>query len=481
MLYLAPVALLALGEARIRIRLLQRILGQCVCHYLPSTAAAGGKELSVHMRRLSALLIALESPSYRILWFNIGIAGIGRWTLTMATGWLMMMLTHSGFWIGAGMFAMQGPALIGAPLAGYIADVSDRRVLLTVSQVITAVALLALAVLVGLALATPPTVLALSLLIGLAFSVQMTGWNALLPSLVPRERIFNAVALQSTAQRGAEFIGPALGSLIMSVAGLPWVFVLCGVAYAAAAFQPLALPPSDPRLTGARQAGAVDALPRERRWLGAENRAALFLLLLVVCLHCSITMAFMGVLPIFAQMALHGDSNTYGSLLSAIGLGSLAATLLGGGMRDARWQGALFGVTTVLSGITLAILGSTHAVAAAMGAALAVGASQALFMTLSLSFIQERVQDAARGRVSSIYTFISAGVMSVANWGYGALAVFVAPGLLLVAGGTLFSVLGAGFLGFAPELRALMRGDTSHIVAPAVVEIPPSAALADDI
>ena len=432
------------------------------------------------MRRLTSLLIALESPSYRVLWYNIGIAGVGRWTLTMATGWLMLLLTHSGFWIGAGMFAMQGPALIGAPLAGYIADMSDRRVLLAVSQVITAVALLALAVMVGLKVATPPNVLALSLLIGLAFSVQMTGWNALLPSLVPRERIYNAVALQSTAQRGAEFIGPALGSLILTFAGLPWVFVLCGVAYAAAAFQPLALPPSGPQLTRERDSAAA-GLPRERRWLGAENRTSLFLLLVVVSLHCSITMAFMGVLPIFAQVALHGDSNTYGSLLSAIGFGSLAATLLGGGVRDARWQGVMYGVTTILSGVTLAILGSTHAVAAAIVAALAVGASQALFMTLSLSFIQERVQDAARGRVSSIYTFISAGVMSVANWGYGALAAYVAPGLLLVAGGAFFTALGAGFLGFAPELRALVRGDTSHIIAPALVEIPPSAALADDI
>lgn len=435
------------------------------------------------MRRLPALLIALESPSYRILWFNIGIAGIGRWTLTMATGWLMLLLTHSGVWIGAGMFAMQGPALIGAPLAGYIADVGDRRAMLAVSQLVTAVALFALAVLVGLNMATPATVLALSLLIGLAFSVQMTGWNALLPSLVPRERIFNAVALQSTAQRGAEFIGPALGSLILSLAGLPWVFVLCGVAYAAAAWQPLALPPSGP--SGSRlarqQGSAAAALPRERRWLGTENRTALFLLLLVVCLHCSITMAFMGVLPIFAQVALHGDSSTYGALLSAIGLGSLAATLLGGGVRNARGQGILYGATTILSGVTLAILGSTHAVGAAIAAALAVGASQALFMTLSLSFIQERVEDAARGRVSSIYTFISAGVMSVANWGYGALAVIFAPGLLLGAGGALFSVLGAGFLAFAPELRALMRGDTTHTVVPPLVEIPPSTALAEDI
>lgn len=432
------------------------------------------------MRRLSSLFTALESPSYRTLWFNIGIAGVGRWTLTMATGWLMLLLTHSGFWIGAGMFAMQGPALIGAPLAGYIADISDRRIMMTVSQVITAIALLVLAVMVGQKVATPPSVLALSLLIGLAFSVQMTGWNALLPSLVPREQIFNAVALQSTAQRGAEFIGPALGSLIMTLWGLPWLFVLCAVAYAAAAFQPLALPPSGPRLTR-QHGGAASALPRERRWLGAENRTALFLLLLVVCLHCSITMAYMGVLPIFAQVALHGDSNTYGSLLSAIGLGSLAATLLGGGVRDARWQGALYGITTILSGVTLAILGSTHAVAAAISAALVVGASQALFMTLSLSFIQERVQDAARGRVSSVYTFISAGVMSVANWGYGALAAIFAPGLLLVAGGALFSVLGAGLLGFAPELRALMRGDTSNVVAPPLVELSPGAVLADDI
>ncbi|MDE3230916.1 MAG: MFS transporter [Chloroflexota bacterium] len=432
------------------------------------------------LRRLASLFTALESPTYRTLWFNIGLAGVGRWTLTMAIGWLMLLLTHSGFWTGAGMFAMQGPALIGAPLAGYIADISDRRVMLTVSQVITAIALLALAVIVGMQVVTPMSALALALLIGLAFSVQMTGWNALLPSLVRRDRIFNAVALQSTAQRGAELIGPALGSLVMTLWGLPWVFAFCGATYAVAAFQPLALPPSDPQST--RQRGvAASALPQERRWLGAENRAILFLLLLVVCLHCSITMAFMGVLPIFAQMALHGDSNTYGALLSAIGLGSLAATLLGGGVRDARWQGALYGATTVLSGVTLAILGSTHAVAAAIGAALVVGASQALFMTLSLSFIQERVQDAARGRVSSVYTFISAGVMSVANWGYGALAAIFAPGLLLMAGGALFSALGAGLLGLAPELRALMRGSASNAVAPPLVEVSPSAVLADDL
>lgn len=448
---------------------------------LRATAVAGGKELFIPMlRRLSSLFVALESPTYRTLWFNIGLAGVGRWTLTMAIGWLMLLLTHSGFWTGAGMFAMQGPALIGAPLAGYIADISDRRLMLTVSQVITAIALLALAAIVGLKVVTPLSALALALLIGLAFSVQMTGWNALLPSLVQRDRIFNAVALQSTAQRGAEFIGPALGSLIMMRWGLPWVFVLCGVAYAAAAFQPLALPPNGSHLT--RQHGAAArALPRERRWLGAENRAVLFLLLLVVCLHCSITMAYMGVLPIFAQMALHGDGNTYGALLSAIGLGSLAATLLGGGLRDARWQGALYGISTILSGVTLAILGSTHAVAAAFGAALVMGASQALFMTLSLSFIQERVQDAARGRVSSVYTFISAGVMSVANWGYGAMAAIFAPGLLLVAGGALFSVLGAGLLGLAPELRALMRGDASNVIAPSLVEVSLGAVLADDL
>jgi predicted MFS family arabinose efflux permease len=381
------------------------------------------------------------------------------------------------------MFAMQGPALIGAPLAGYLADFTDRRLLLTWSQVTTAVALFALAALVGLKLATPPNVLALSLLIGLAFSMQMTGWNALLPSLVARERIFNAVALQSTAQRGAEFIGPALGSLLMALAGLPWVFALCGVAYAAAAFQPLALPASDLGLAQ-RDNGSSSALagaaPRERRWLGAENRPTLILLLLMVCLHCSVTMAFMGLLPIFAQSTLHGDSNTYGSLLTAIGLGSLTATLLGGGMRNPRWQGVLYGMTTILSGVTLAILGSVHTTVAALAAALAVGASQALFMTLSLSFIQERVEDAARGRTSSVYTFISAGMMSVANWGYGTLAAIFAPGLLLALGGALFSVAATGILGFAPELRALMRGGAGGILAPPFVEAPSNAALAED-
>jgi len=70
--------------------------------------------------------------------------------------------------------------------------------------------------------------------------------------------------------------------------------------------------------------------------------------------------------------------------------------------------------------------------------------------------------------------------MSVANWGYGALAAVFAPGLLLALGGALFSVVATGFLGFAPELRALMRGDAGSILAPPFVEAPSNAALADD-
>ncbi len=428
------------------------------------------------MRRHFSILAALESPSYRVLWTNIGIAGIGRWTLTMAIGWLMLLLTHSGFWIGAGMFAMQGPALVGAPLAGYIADYSDRRWLLVGSQLFTSAALLVVAAVVALNLASPLIVLVLALLIGLAFSMQMTGWNALLPSLVSRDYIFNAVALQSAAQRGAEFIGPLLGSVILTVAGLPWVFVLCATAYAGAAFQPLRLPAGGPRL--AHQIAAAPS-PRDRRWLGAENRPMLILLLLMVSLHCSITMAFMGLLPIFAQVALHGDSNTYGTLLTSIGLGSLVATLVCAGMRNPRRQGILYAITAVLSGLTLVVLGNTHSVVTAVVAAFAVGGAQALFMALNLSFIQERVQDSVRGRVSSVYTFISAGIMSVANWGYGSLAVVFAPGLLLAFGGALFSVAAASLLVFAPQLRALMRGDTTGIIAPPIIEIPTTTMASD--
>ena len=249
------------------------------------------RDLSINNASLSFSPKYVEVKSFDAIMgkSDFHLSGIaGRWTLTMATGWLMLLLTHSGFWIGAGMFAMQGPSLIGAPLSGYIADISDRRIMMTVSQVITAIALLALAVMVGQKVATPPSVLALSLLIGLAFSVQMTGWNALLPSLVPRERIFNAVALQSTAQRGAEFIGPALGSLIMTLWGLPWLFVLCAVAYARrrvpaarpAAQRPTPDTPARRRRERAPAQSAAGSAPRTARrcscccWSSASTAAS---------------------------------------------------------------------------------------------------------------------------------------------------------------------------------------------------------------
>lgn len=419
---------------------------------------------------LPAFLATLRLPGYRRLWGSIAVANVGRWAITMAIGWLLLMLTKSAFWVGAGMFALQGPALVGAPLAGVLADRVDRRMLLAVALIVTALTLGALAILVAANLATPGWVLALTLIIGLAGSMQTTAWNALAPTLIAREQIFSAIALQGTARQGAEFLGPALGSLIIAVINLPAVFVCGALLYLAAALQPLRIP--TPARASRALASAASADMRAQR---GSHTPLVATLLLLVSLHCSLTMAFMGLLPVFAQDTLHGDSGTYGALLTAIGLGALTATLVLASIRGRRWRGPLYGMTAIGSGVLLLALGGTRAMAPALVAAGLMGAAQAAFMAFSLTFVQERTDDAVRGRVSSLYIFFSSGVMSVASWGYGALAVGIASGTLLAGGGSLFVVAAIAIWLRAPHVRALVRwqmpvrSDPSVLWQPAVV------------
>ena len=71
---------------------------------------------------LVAMFAALRIKEYRPLWLSVAVANSARWAVVMAIGWLLLTLTHSAVWVGAGMFALQGPALVAAPLAGMLAD-----------------------------------------------------------------------------------------------------------------------------------------------------------------------------------------------------------------------------------------------------------------------------------------------------------------------------------------------------------------------
>jgi MFS family permease len=408
------------------------------------------------------LLASLALPDFRRLWLSIAVANAGRWAMVLAVGWLLQALTGSSLWVGASLFAMQGPALLIAPLAGVLADRFPRTKILALALASAAAASGALAVLAVRHEAGRFAVIGLTLVLGIAASFQSTAWQALLPNVVGREALLDATALQGAARQGSEFLGPAMAAPVLALAG-PWaVFALCAVLYGAAALVPLGI------RRGTRGEGLLERgfLAPIRQGVAYVRRAdPLGVLVLVVALHCCLTMDFMGILPDFLQSRLHAGSDVYGAAMTAVGLGAILGVLPLTAVRSLRLRRRLYLISGLASGATLVAFGLMRSEAPALAAAVTVGASQAMFMAITGAAVQERCADAFRGRVSSVYTLLTMGSMALFTWAYGALGVVVDPGVIMVSAGSAFVLAVAVCLAVSPTMRRICALDGEPAVA----------------
>ncbi len=405
-------------------------------------------------RGAAAVFQSWRFPDYRRLWLCIVVANSGRWSLALGAGWLLFNLTHSSFWVGASFFCIQGPALVVSPLAGVWADRYDRRRLLALGLGLAVFATATLSFLTLLGVASLAPVMVCTLLCGIAFSVQGTAWGSLLPNVVPRDNLPNAIALQGTARQGAEFVGPALAGPLLAVAGPGAVFVFAACCYGGALL--LALRIEVRRLAPTQRWGNPFAPLRDGlRYVRAVP--VLGSVVFLVAFHCSMTMTYQGMLPQFASQLLADDGKVYGALMTAVGLGAIIGTLSLAAVSNQRWYGTAYVMTALTSGTTLLLLGRSGTVAPALVAAFTIGASQAMFMAISLTFLQQLSPDAFLGRVTGLYNFLASGTMAFVSLGLGGLAVRIAPSTLMTIAGGAFVAAVLLFIG-VPAFRQLCHG-----------------------
>jgi MFS family permease len=414
--------------------------------------AAGRDDAS--WRGAAAIFRSWRFPDCRRLWLCVVAANSGRWILALGVGWLLFNLTHSSFWVGASFFCIQGPALIVSPLAGVWADRYDRRLLLALALGLAAFATGTLALLTFLGVASLGPVLACTLLSGVAFSMQGTAWGSLLPNVVPRADLPNAIALQGTARQGAEFLGPLLATPLLAIAGPAAVFAFASCCYVGALLLALRV---QTRRVGARYRWGNPFAPLGEGLRYVRAVPLLGSVVILVAFHCSLTMTYQGMLPQFANAMAPGNDSVYSGLMTAVGLGAIAGTLTLAAGSQRRWYGAGYVLTALASGATLLLLGRSGGVGPALGAALAIGASQAMFMAISLTFLQQLASDAYLGRVTGVYNFLASGTMAFMSWGLGGLAGQTAPTVLMTITGGVFVLVVLAMLG-VPAFRRLCRG-----------------------
>jgi MFS family permease len=409
-------------------------------------------------------LLALQYREYRTLWTANVFAGAAAWGLIVARGWLAFDTTGSSLWVGVVTFLAMAPRFFVTPWIGYLADRFDRQTLLSSAYALQLAHAVALAALLTMGLLETWSLVLLSLVNGSLRSSETVSTQSLVPNMLPREHLMNAVALNETTQQGSRLVGPLAIAPLLVLVNLEAAFWLCGAFYGLALIQSF-------RIT-TRSQGAVDRSRSVLSNLGSGfayvyQRPMVLAMVLMAVLHCSLTMSFESMLPVLSDDILGTGAVGVSLLMTGVGAGAIAMTVLLAGVRSDANRGRLFLLLGAVSGLAPVGMALSSTTELSMLAMVAMGASQAGFMTITHTIIQSIIDDGFRGRVSGIYSMHVGGVMAVANLTNAALADFFNAPVVMAASGVLFIAVMSASLGF---------GQVRRIYFPKPVEAPLVAA-----
>ncbi len=371
------------------------------------------------------------------MWFGACMSSIGTWMQIVAQGWLIYAKTHSAFYPALDQFLAGIPIFLFSLIGGVVADRFERRKILLASQVVQMASATILAILVATGLVHVWHILCLSFVSGFAQAFGGPAYQALIPTLVDREDMPNAIALNSIQFNMAVTIGPSLAGQALAKLGETWCFGLNAVSFLApiislvvitTRFQPEKTTESiftslKQGIKFVRQQGSMEAL-----------------VVLAFCMT-ALSMPMRTYIPVFVKDIFHRGPKTYGDLLSLMGIGSICGSLIVASLGSIRHKGRFALAGLIVLGFGIAGFSLSRSLPLSYAALVLVGTSMmAVFATVT-SLVQLITTNEMRGRVMSVYNCAFRGGMPMGNLVSGWLVpLFTAPVVLGVNGGLLILV-----------------------------------------
>ena len=272
---------------------------------------------SVPVKHAGSALAPLREPLFRSLWVAAVISYTGTWMQNVGAGWLMTQLTMSPLMVGLVQAAMTVPVFLVILPAGALADLVDRRRFLLITQgwMVLASALLGIFTLLGYV--TPWVLLMFTFVLGLGSVMNDPAWQAITPEIVSAEQHAPAVALNSVGFNVARAVGPALGGLVIAVAGSGVAFLLNAISFFGVIF--FLYRWKRPHFEHLETGRVTDALLTGLRYV--RGAPAVRSILIRTGAFSVAASSLLALLPILARP--HGATG-YGLLLGSFGLGALA-------------------------------------------------------------------------------------------------------------------------------------------------------------
>ncbi len=367
---------------------------------------------------------------FRLLFMGTLATNSAFWMYQIAVGWLALQKTDSPLFVGLTGFAGGIPLLFLALPAGVVIDRIDRRKILMTAQVgvMTVAGLFAL--LVGTDLIQRWSILLLAGMYGVVMSFVFPTRNAIVPALVDRPALANAVALNAAGQNATRVVGPSLAGLLIAVIGISGTFAIAATMQILALYWTAQLPSSASEKS-ARGGTLWTSLTLGLRVVARDP--FLIGLILLATATTVLIMPYINLMPVFARDELGLGSTGLGVLMASTGLGSVAGALSIARYRKlATWPGIQIITAGGFGGFVL-IFAITPSMILATLILFVAGLMSAAYMAINQTVLQLKVEDDVRGRVLSIY-LLTWGMLPLGQLPLGALADrFGAPAATAIA------------------------------------------------
>jgi predicted MFS family arabinose efflux permease len=400
---------------------------------------------------LGRVFKAFQYRDFRLMWIGACTSSIGTWMQIVAQGWLIYRLSHSAFLLALDQFLGGIPIFLFSLIGGVIADRVERRRILLGSQYVQMASAGLLTLLVATGHVHVWHILCLSFVSGFAQAFGGPAYQALIPTLVEKEDMPNAIALNSIQFNVAVMVGPALAGQALAKLGEKWCFGLNALSFLAPI---ISLSLITARFLPQKTKESMFTSLKEGIKFVRRQPSMEALIILAFCMT-GLSMPMRTYIPVFVKDIFHRGPETFGNLLALMGMGSIFGSLGVASLGNIRRKGRLALAALMCLGIGISGVALSRWLPLTGVMLVLVGASMMTVFANVNSLVQLITTNEMRGRVMSVYNFAFRGGMPMGNLLSGWLVpMFTAPVVLGVNGGLLV-LLGLYYLTVQRRVAAL--------------------------
>ncbi|MFW2382507.1 MAG: MFS transporter [Acidimicrobiales bacterium] len=382
---------------------------------------------------------AFRHQDFRRFWVGALVSNSGTWLQNITLPVVLLEITGQAFWTGIATFAGIFPSMLLGPLAGNLADRFERRKLLIAGQTGAALAAFGLWVVWTSGVREPAAIVAVAAFTGIFGAFTIPAWQSFIPLLVPLEDLPSAISMNSLQFNAARGIGPALGGLILALAGPSWAFLGNSLSYGAVVVALTLVRPAQTRqVTVQRKVGRgfVEAVRYVRTQPGIG-----------VGIGLAAVVAFLGFpllnfAAVFVQKVYVVDRGFVGLLAGLLGVGAVTAVPVVSGMFGDLRRASVIRFSVPFYGAAIIIFGSSTTVAQGAAGLLLAGCGFMMIVVTSNTAVQSIVNEQIRGRVMAIRIMTFTGSFPIGALLQTRLSDATSPRLVVTGAGVIVVVIG---------------------------------------